>query len=429
MDIHTYPALAETLYTTTLPSGLRVMVLPRKGFTKKLAYLVTDFGSIHTSFTLDGKTHTVPAGIAHFLEHKLFDMPDGRDISEEFASLGAIVNAFTSYDMTAYYFSCTEGFEDCLELLMELVFTPYFTEESVAKELGIIDPEIGMNLDTPDSVVFDRLMESLFQNHPIRVPILGTKESIREITPQMLHTIHRAFYAPGNMWLCVTGDVDPEAVAAQADAFLGAEYKTPGKKLPFLPEPEVRLQELVRQSMEVAMPNFSMGIKFPFPGTGEAGVRQEMAAEIAAEALFGESSELYLKLYDSGLIDSSFGGGFETIDGCAMLLCSGDSDNPTAVRDAVLQQARKLAREGIPEDYFRRLLRSAMGRRIRGLDSFDSTVFRLCAYAMTDFAYLEFPEIFRSLNRQDLQPIFTRASCPESCAISIIDPISKEDFS
>jgi len=428
MERHEYPALAETLFTTTLPSGLRVMVLPRKGFTKKLAYLATDFGSVHTEFTLDGNAHTVPAGIAHYLEHKLFDMPGGRDISEEFASLGAIVNAFTSYDMTAYYFSCTEGFEECMQLLLELVFTPYFTEESVLKEQGIIDQEIGMNLDAPDSVVFDELMKSLFRTHPIRVPILGTQETIREITPRMLYDIHRAFYAPSNMLLCVTGDVDPEAVAAQADRFLGPVYSSPGQKAPFPPEPEIRDREVTRTSMEVAMPNFSMGIKFPFPGTGAEGVRRELAAEIATEALFGESSELYLRLYDEGLIDSSFGGGFETIDGCAMLLCSGDSLNPLAVRDAVIAQAGKLAREGIGEDYFRRLLRSALGRRIRGLDSFDSTVFRLCAYALTDFSYLDFPEMFQSLTPADLQSIFTRASDPDLCAISIIDPISKEDI-
>ena len=429
MEIHSYPSLAETLYTATLPSGLRVMVLPRKGFTKKLAYLVTDFGSIHTDFTLDGEACHTPAGIAHYLEHKLFDMPDGRDISEEFASLGAIVNAFTSYDMTAYYFSCTESFEKCLQLLMELVFTPHFTQESVQKEQGIIDQEIGMNLDSPDSVVFDALMENLFQRHPIRIPILGTRESIREITPKMLYDIHRAFYAPGNMWLCVTGDVDPEAVARQADAFLGSERRSVGQKAPFPAEPEARLQELTRRTMEVAMTNFSMGIKFPFPGKGAEGVKQELATELATEALFGESSELYLKLYDEGLIDSSFGGGFETIDGCAMLLCSGDSPDPLAVRDAVLKQAEKLAREGIEERYFLRLRRSALGRRIRGLDSFDSTVFRLCAYAMTDFDYLNFPEVFRSISVQDLQPIFARAAMAENCAISIIDPITKEELS
>ena len=134
-----YPELDETLYTGVLENGLTVAVVPRKGFTKKLAYFVTDYGSIHTDFVLKGKTWKTPAGVAHYLEHKMFDLPGDRDVSAEFAAMGAMTNAFTSYDMTAYYFSCTDHFDDCLRLLLEFVSTPYFTEESVEKERGIID--------------------------------------------------------------------------------------------------------------------------------------------------------------------------------------------------------------------------------------------------------------------------------------------------
>ena len=427
MNRQYYPDLDETVYRETLECGLQVAVIPRKGFTKKLAYLVTDFGSIHTEFRLEGQDHRVPAGIAHYLEHKLFDMPGGRDVSEEFAARGAMVNAFTSYDMTAYYFSCTEHFEDCLKLLVEFVFTPYFTEESVEKERGIIDQEIGMNLDTPDSVVFDELMKCLYENHPIRVPILGSRESIREITPETLYACHRAFYAPGNMLLCVVGDVEPEAVTAIARDFLGTAPAAPGKKLPFRPEPARALCPRAENRMEVAMPNFSMAVKFPFPGTGEAGIRQEMIADLAAEALFGESSELYLRLYGQGIIDSSFGGGFETVDGCAMLLCGGDSNAPEQVRDAVLAQAERLSREGLTQEEFLRLKRSALGRRIRALDSFDSTCFRLCAYHFSGFDYFRFPHIYRSLEERELRGFLALAGKPENCAISIIYPNIKEE--
>ena len=202
MNVTNYTGLGESVHRCVMPNGLTVMVVPRPGFTKKLAYFVSDFGSIHTEFTLDGKEYRVPAGVAHYLEHKMFDLP-GRDVSAEFAALGASVNAFTSYDITAYYFSCTEHFEENLKLLLEFVSTPYFTEESVEKERGIIDQEIGMNADNPDSQIFERLMPLLFENHPVRVPILGTSESIREITPEVLYTCHRAFYTPGNMILCV----------------------------------------------------------------------------------------------------------------------------------------------------------------------------------------------------------------------------------
>ena len=418
-----YPELDETLFHTVLPNGLTVAVVPRKGFTKKLAYFVTDYGSLHTDFVLEGKTHKAPAGVAHYLEHKLFDMPGDRDVSAEFAAMGAMTNAFTSYDMTAYYFSCTENFDDCLHLLLEFVSTPYFTRESVEKEQGIIDQEIGMNEDSPDTVVFETLMQSLYQTHPIRVPILGTSETIRDITPEVLNTCHRAFYTPGNMLLCVIGDVDADAVAAMARKVLGDEKKEVGQKLRPWQETMEAGKPQTECTMEVSMPMFNMAFKAEPTGTGDDAIRQEMVADLAAEALFGESSELYLKLYEEGIIDSSFGGGFETIDGCAMLMCSGDSNDPAAVREAILAQAARLCREGLEEDTFLRLKRSALGRRIRGLDSFDATCFRLCAYHFSGFDYFRFPEIYRSIEKADILEFLNRVVKENRCALSIINPI------
>ena len=419
-----YPELDETLYREVLPNGLTVAVVKRKGFTKRLAYFVTDYGSVHTDFTLEGKEYHAPAGVAHYLEHKLFDMPGDRDVSAEFAAMGAMTNAFTSYDMTAYYFSCTENFEDCLHLLLEFVSTPYFTEESVEKERGIIDQEIGMNEDSPDTAVFENLMSALYQTHPIRVPILGTGETIREITPEVLHTCHRAFYTPGNMLLCVIGDVEPEQVSAMAREILGDEKKEVGVKLRPWQETMSCDTAVKQRSMEVAMPMFNMAFKCEAVGTGDAAIRQEMIADLAAEALFGESSELYLRLYEEGLIDSSFGGGFETIDGCAMLMCSGDSNDPGAIREAILTQGAKIALEGLDEAAFLRLKRSALGRRIRGLDSFDATCFRLCAYHFSDFDYFRFPEIYRGIASSDIQAFLQRVIKAERCSLSVIRPIS-----
>ena len=419
-----YPELDETLYTRVLENGLTVAVVPRKGFTKKLAYFVTDYGSIHTDFILGGKVHKAPAGVAHYLEHKMFDLPGNRDVSAEFASMGAMTNAFTSYDMTAYYFSTTENFDDCLRLLLEFVSTPYFTEESVEKERGIIDQEIGMNLDSPDSRIFDSLMESMFHKHPIRVPILGTSETIRQITPEVLYNCHRAFYTPDNMLLCVIGDVEPDCVADIAREILGTEHKAPGLKIQDWPEPMTCVTSETTANMEVAMPMFNLAFKCESADRGASAIRTEMVADLAAEALFGESSELYLKLYEEGLIDSSFGGGFETIDGCAMLMCSGDSENAPAVREAILNQAAKIAREGIPEKNFLRMKRSALGRRIRSLDSFDATCFRICAYHFSGFDYFRFPEIYRSIEATEIQGFLNRVVQPERCSLSVINPLS-----
>ena len=418
-----YPELDETLYQQTLANGLTVCVVPRKGFTKRLAYFVTDYGSIHTQYSLDGKNHQAPAGVAHYLEHKMFDLPGNRDVSAEFAALGASTNAFTSYDMTAYYFSCTENFDECLRLLLEFVSTPYFTEESVEKERGIIDQEIGMNEDAPDSVVFENLVQAMYARHPIRVPILGTGKTIRQITPEVLYRCHRAFYAPGNMLLCVVGDVEPEAVARIAEQQLGREALPVGKKQKDWAEPMTCPRPEITAKMEVAMPMFNLAFKCEPLGTGDGAIREEMVADLAAEALFGESSELYLKLYEEGLIDSSFGGGFETIDGCAMLLCSGDSENAPAVREAILAQAEKLTREGLPEEDYLRMKRSALGRRIRGLDSFDATCFRICAYHFSDFDYFRFPEIYRQITAEEIIAFLARVVKRERCCLSIMEPV------
>ena len=417
-------ALDETLYTTVLPNGLTVLVVPKPGFSRKMAYFVADYGSVHTDFTLEGETYHAPAGVAHYLEHKLFDLPQ-RDVAGEFAEMGAVVNAFTSYDVTAYYFSCTENFTPCLKLLLEFVSTPYFTEESVEKERGIIDQEIGMNADDPNTQVFENLMQAMFR-HPIREPILGTSESIRQITPQILETCHRAFYNPANMILCVVGDVQPQEVEKLARQILGDDKRPVGEKLPFPEEKMAVLQQQVQTQMDIAMPMFNLGFRCEPLGKGWEAIRQEIIGDLAAEVLFGEASALYLKMYGDGLIDSSFGGGFETIDGCALLTCGGDSDQPYAVREAVLAEAARICAEGIDEAQFMRIKRSAMGRRIRDLDSFDSTCFRLCAYKMTDFDYFRFPEIYDAISTKEVQAFLARVICQERCSLSVIDTLKEE---
>ena len=420
-----YGELDETCYREVLENGLTVAVVKRPGFTKKLAYFVTDYGAIHTSFTLEGKEYHAPAGVAHYLEHKLFDMPGGRDVSAEFAALGAMTNAFTSYDLTAYYFSCTENFHACLKLLLEFVSTPYFTAESVEKERGIIDQEIGMNQDAPDSVIFENLMAAMYAHHPIRIPILGTSETIREITAETLHTCHRAFYTPGNMLLCVVGDVEPEEVKSLALSVLGSGKKAVGCKQPLPVESMTTPEKNRSRVMEVAMPMFNLAFKCEPLGLGDEAIRREMVADLAAEALFGESSELYLRLYEAGIIDSSFGGGFETIDGCAMLMCSGDSDHPEEVRTAILAQAEKIAAGGIGDEAFLRMKRSALGRRIRQLDSFDGTCFRVCAYHFSGFDYFRFPEIYRSIEKEEIRAFITQTVTEKRSCLSVIQPVSE----
>ena len=421
METIRYPKLDEIIYTTVLENGLTVKIVPRPGFARHMAYFVTDFGAIHTDFQFNGQTYRVPAGIAHFLEHKMFELPD-RDVSAEFAALGANVNAFTSYDMTAYYFTCAENFMENLALLLEFVSTPYFPEESVQREMGIIDQEIGMCEDAPDSRVFEDLMKCLYETHPIRVPILGSRESLRQITPELLHICHQAFYTPGNMILCIVGDVEPESVVQLANKMLGTERKPVGEKLPFAPESMQAKEAECQCTMEVAMPTFQMAFKSEPARLGEASIREEIVGDLAAEALFGESSALYLQLYEEGIIDSSFGGGYESVDGVAMLTCGGDSDRIEEILPAILKQAEELVANGLPDEDFLRMKRSAMGRRIRDLDSFDSTCFRICAYHFDEFDYFNFPTVYGDIRQDEVLDFVRRVVKKERCALSVIDP-------
>ncbi len=420
-----YETLAEKVFRKTLPNGLQIMVVPRPGFTKKLAYFVTDFGAIDLSFTLNGEKMELPQGTAHYLEHKLFDMPDF-DVSARFAALGASVNAFTSYDMTAYYFLCTEHFEENLALLINFVSTPYFTEESVQKEQGIIGQEIGMNIDSPDTRIFENLMQAMYESHPIRNPILGTVESIAKITPQVLHNAHKAFYRPENMLLCVVGDVDPEKVCRIA------EENLPEKEPVQVERNNIFLEEMSCQKalseckMDVAMPTFQLGFKCETPEFGEKGVRREMVADLAAEMLFGESSALYLQMYQEGLIDSSFGGGFETIKGMGVLTASGDSLDAFAVRDRILAEAQKILTEGLDEKAFARIKRSTLGRRMRDLDSFDSLCFRICAYYFSGYDYFAFPGLYADIKPAEVTEFIQKVVVPQRCSISLIYPNTQE---
>ena len=345
----------------------------------------------------------------------------------DFDSFGGNANAFTSFENTCYYFSCTDYFNENLELLLGFVTTPYFTEESVVKEQGIIGQEIDMNEDSPDNKLFELLVDAMYENHPIRTPSLGTRQSIAQITPKVLEACHNAFYRPENMFLCVVGDVEPEEVAALAEAKLQTVSTSAITARRSWDEPMTVRKDFVTMSMEVAMPMFQLGFKCePLPD-GDEGVRREIVGDLAAEALFGESSRLYLKLYDEGLIDSSFGGGYETIEGMSMLVASGDSEDPAAVRDAILKEAQYLAQVGITEEDFLRMKRSALGRRIRSLDSFESTCFRICAYHFSKFDYFRIPGIYQQITKEEIQKFLQTAVTHERMCMAVITPKKEEN--
>lgn len=420
MNYREFPRLGESVFEQQLPNGLRIRVIPKRGFARKLAFLAVDFGSIDTSFTKDGIQYRVPDGIAHYLEHKMFDLPDV-NATELFASRGAAPNAFTSYTMTAYHFSCTDWFEENLELLIKMVMTPYFTEESVEKERGIIAQEIQMYEDSAESRVYEDLFGVMFRRHPVRVPIAGTVESIGEITAQMLYDCHAAFYQPGNMILCVAGDVDENEVLRIAERCT-ADAPT------VLPVRDYGEAELLTapvrftRQMPISMPTFCMGFPCKAPERGLAVMRREITGDLAAEILVGESSALYTRLYESGLIDADFSAGYESVKDACLFSMSGDSEDPEAVFAAVVAEAARIEKEGFDLALFERLKKSALGRRTRDLDSFESICYRICAYEFDGMDYFRFPEVYASVRPEDVRAFLAETVCAERAAVCTVYP-------
>ena len=354
----------------------------------------------------------------------MFDLPD-RDATQLFSLYGGNPNAFTSYDTTAYFVEFTDHLTENLELLLDMVFMPWFTTESVEKERGIIAQEIRMYDDSADSRVYENMFSALYCTHPIRHSIAGTVESIGQITPQILHACHAAFYTPENMVLCVVGDVDPHQV------FCLAERVPPGKPAVALRDygPQETLtahKPFIDCTMEVSMPMFSIGFKAEPADTGRETMLRDILGDLAAELLMGESSPLYARLYQTGIIDADFSCGYESVRGAGLISAGGDSDEPQTVLEALLDEADRVRRDGIDKDLFHRLKRSALGRWIRGLDSFESICYRCCAYEFDGMDYFEFMDVFRDVTPEQAAAFLDETVRESRAALSVVWPKDQE---
>ena len=416
-----FPQLGEAYFEQRLENGMMVRVVEKPGFAKKFAFVAANFGSIDTKFRLNGVSYETPDGVAHYLEHKMFDLPEGNAM-ELFAQNAGSNNAFTSYTMTAYYVECTEHFEENLSILLRLVTTPYFTEESVEKERGIIAQEIKMYDDSDGNVVQENLFRAMYLHHPARVPVAGTVESIQDITARTLYDCHRAFYDPSNLILCVIGDVDAAKVVEQAARETPKDSVGIAERDYGPAEPMTAAQPHIEARMEVAMPTFAIGFKCEPADAGNELLRMEFLGSMAAELLAGESSALYTRLYESGLIDADFSVDYERMKGLALLEAAGDSDDPDAVLEALLEEAQRIARTGVDRAQFARLKKSMLGRRLRELDSFENTCYRICAFHMDGVDYYDYPAVFDTVTPEDVEQFLAAVVQRERAAISIVYP-------
>ena len=395
-----YERIGESVYSERLPNGLEIRVVPKPGYVKKYAFFATRYGGMDTRFCLNGRWLDTPAGIAHYLEHKMFDTKEGNAL-QKLAKNGAEPNAFTSNAMTGYYFDSTDHFEENLEILLSFVSIPYFTEESVAKEQGIIGQEIRMIEDNPDWQLYMGMLRGLYSTSSARTAIAGTVESISHITAETLYDCHKAFYTPSNMILTVVGDVDPVRVVDLA------RHVLPREGGPAIPrdhgtEPAEVAQRETRMEMEVSCPQFLAGFKCAPAAEGEDYLRLAAIGDMACDILLGDSSPLYLRLYDQGLINTSFGGAFEMMPGVAYLYAGGDSKDARTVAEEIRKEAVRLVMEGIDEGFYQRVRRSAFGENLRGLNSFENIAVSLTEGYFHGYDPLRFPQVFDTITKDDI---------------------------
>lgn len=415
-----WTALRERMEERTLENGLRVCYLPKEGFSKTFAILATNFGSVDASFTIDGERHDTPAGVAHFLEHKMFEDEDGNAL-QKFARTGASPNAFTSHTMTAYHFSCTDRFEENLEILLKFVFTPYFTEENVAKERGIIGQEIGMMDDTPSWRLFCGLLEGLYRNHPVRVPIAGSVESIAQITPEVLYTCHRAFYSPKNMALIVCGTADFDEICRMAAQFSPAEAPEIGQR--HYGDRRAAVNELtVERRMAVSRPQFLLGFKDTPLTAGESRLRRALLGELAVRILCGDTAPLYAELYGKRLIGRDFDTDYMLFPEGAAAILGGESRDPEAARAAIERETARLAREGVEQALFDRMKKALYGLWLRVLDVPEAYARQQAAAIFAGEDYADFAALCDTISPQDVQAVYARWAQRDRSSMSVIRP-------
>lgn len=417
-----YPSVHETLFTETLPNGLIVRVMPKPDFNRTFAVFATDYGGADRRFSLGGEWIDTPAGIAHYLEHKMFDMPDGNNALNLLAANGASPNAFTSSDITAYYFESTKRFQDNLELLLNFVSTPYFTEESVEKERGIIGQEIGMYDDSPDFQIYIRLMEILYQNSPVRSSVAGTVESIAQITVQDLFNCHKAFYTPSNMVLSVVGNVDPQLVIDTALKNLPSE-KAPKPVVDYgAEEPMLPVKQYTETTMEVSAPQFMLGAKVRPQLRGFANLHQRHVGGLALSSLFGRSSRFFTNLYAKNILSNDFDVDFDYAADSASVFLSGQSNNPEAVLEAVLAAADEVRRNGLDEARFNRVKNATLGSLLFALEDFDNMAVGLAHSAFYEYNPLDTHTPKADVTAEECAAFIAENLTEEKLAMSVIKP-------
>ncbi|GIP52301.1 MULTISPECIES: EF-P 5-aminopentanol modification-associated protein YfmH [Paenibacillus] len=423
MEAITYDRLQETLYRETMDNGLQVYVLPKPGFQKTYATFSTKYGSIDNHFRVAGEDEvSVPDGIAHFLEHKMFEEPEG-DIFAKFASQGASANAFTSFDQTVYLFSATENIKENLETLINFVQHPYFTDQNVEKEKGIIGQEIGMYRDNPDWRVYFGLIEAMYGVHPVHIDIAGTVESIGTITKETLYTCYNAFYHPSNMLLFIVGGVNAEEVFQLVrENQATKEYKPQGVIDRLFDEEPLAVNEKRRESkLPVSLPKCLFGFKETKLGfEGEELLRRDLATKLALDLLLGSSTRLYQKLYDLDLISDSFSHEYNSNPNYAFSAIGGDTKDPERLMQVITEEIKSVTAAGFREEDFERARKKKIGGYLRMLNSPENIAHEFTRYRFRGGDLFQVLPVYESLTLEEVNTRLREHIDWEQLSVSLV---------
>ncbi|WP_289136402.1 EF-P 5-aminopentanol modification-associated protein YfmH [uncultured Brevibacillus sp.] len=430
MQTTVFEQVNETVYHEKLENGLQVYLVPKQGFSKTYAVFTTRYGSIDSHFrTKSGEEINVPDGIAHFLEHKMFEKKD-RDVMHEFSKNGASCNAFTSFNRTAYLFSCTDKLDDNLNLLLDYVQEPYFTDASVEKEKGIIGQEITMYDDNPDWKVYMNLLKAMYQKYPINIEIAGTIETISHITKEYLYQCYETFYHPANMLLLVVGSFEPEAMMKLIRENQAAKEFPPAPQITrvFPEEPAAPAQAKVEAFLTVGLPKCMIGIKERENGlTKEALLKRELTTKLILDLAFGTSSAVYERLYDSGLITESFDFDYSSEQDYAYTIIGGDTPDPERLVETIKAEIEQLKQAGIDQDDFERAKRKKIGNFLRSLNSVEFIANQFTSFKFNGNDLFSVVPTLESITREDAYERLKEHFVPEQIAVSIVRSASPQE--
>ena len=424
--------IKEKAYIEKLENGMKVIIIPKQHTKKKYIIWGTHFGSIDNHFIMPqtGEEVYIPDGVAHFLEHKMFEQPDGTNSLDTLMALGLDANAYTTNDHTAYLFECTDHFEEGLNELMDYVQHPYFTDENVEKEKGIIGQEIKMYDDDPGWNVSFNAIKAMYVNHPVRVDIAGSVESIYKITKEELYKCYNTFYNPGNMALFVIGDLEPEELfdkVKQANKYDMAKMEEEITRI-YPEEPTTVNQKEIITQAPISIPIFNIGFKDDKVNIkGRELLKYEVMTDILNEMLFRRGSEIYENLYMKGLINRSFGAGFTSQIDYAFTTVGGESKDPKQVKKVIFEYLDMYKKEGLDRATFERVKKSSIGNFIKYFDSLTFIANNFIFYKFKDINLLDYVEVIKEVTFEEVQQRLEEHLREDNCVISIVEPIDKEN--